>query len=346
MKIGIDCRLVNKIQNTGISRYTEFLIEYYIKRFGSENIFLISNDKTFEYCNCKILYTKLKPYNILHFIQFSNFVENSGIDLFHVPFYSAFLKKKMDIKVIITVHDLMYRFVQDFFGNNKVLNSIKIRYFDFIVKTSLVNADKIVSVSETTKNDVYKTYGFDSVHIPEDSEIEGEEDYSVLERYNLRSKKFFFYCGNNRPHKNLSFIIKIFKNNPNLPPLVLAGKGHHDFKNVIVTGVVTEEELKALYKSAIAFIFPSRYEGFGLPILESLRLGTLVIASKIPAFLEFKTKNIFFFEIENEGEFLEAIKMTLSNDFVYDKYFLDYYDKNKIYELNDFIIRDLLKLKN
>lgn len=343
MKIGIDCRLINKVQNTGISRYTEFLIEYYINRFGSENITLISNDDCFEYKGCEILYTKLRPFNILHFFQFSSFVENLGIDLFHVPFYSAFLKKSPDIKIIVTVHDLMYRLVTDFFGTNKLLNGLKIKYFDFIVKKSLLNADKIVSISQTTKKDVYATYGFDSFHIPEDSEIGGEGDYAILERHNLQIKKFYFYCGNNRPHKNLNFIIKIFENNPNLPPLVLAGKGHHDFKNVITTGVVTEEELKALYQSATAFVFPSKYEGFGLPVLESLRLGTSVIASKISAFLEFKTQNIFFFELDNERDFLEAINQALSHDFVHDKSFLDYYDKNKIYELNDVMINDLLK---
>lgn len=346
MRIGIDCRLINKIQNTGISRYTEFLIEYYVNRFGFKTVILITNDETFLYNGCEIRYTRLKPFNIIHFFQFPNFVENLSIDLLHVPFYSAFFKKSSDIKIIVTVHDLMYRFVKDFFGNSKVLNSFKIKYFDFIVRKSLVNADRIVSVSETTQKDVYKTYGFDSFHIPEDSEISRKGDYTVLERYNLQIKKFYFYCGNNRPHKNLNFLIEIFKNNSNLPPLVLAGKGHQDCENVIVTGIVTEEELKALYQSAIAFVFPSKYEGFGLPVLESLRLGTFVIASNISAFLEFKTQNIFFFELDNERDFIEAMNLTLSNEFVYDKTFLDYYDKSKIYELNDIMINDLLKINN
>jgi glycosyltransferase involved in cell wall biosynthesis len=346
MKIGIDCRLINKIQNTGISRYTEFLITYYVSRFESKNVVLITNDDAFEYNDYEIIYTKLKPYNIFHFLSFSKFVDNIGLDLFHVPFYSAFFKKSSTTVVIVTVHDLMYRFVDGFFGKNRLLNYFKIKYFDFIVKKSLVNADTIVSVSETTKRDVLEMFRCDSIHIPEDSEINGNEDFLILDKYNLKNKQFYFYCGNNRPHKNLKFILEIFKNNPILPPLVLAGNGHQNFENVTLTGVVTDEELKALYKSAIAFVFPSKYEGFGLPVLEAIRSNTFVIASKIPAFLEFNTNNIFYFELDNEKEFLVAIEKTLTNDFIVDKSFLDCYDKKMIYELNDVMINDLLKIVN
>ena len=343
MKIGIDCRLINKNQNTGISRYTEFLIEYYMNRFGSESINLITNDKRFKYHNCNIIYTELRPYNVWDFIRFSKFANKIGLDLLHIPFYSGFFKKESGIKVIVTVHDLMYNFVEGFFGKNKFLNFLKIKYFDFIVKRSLENSDVIVSVSETTKKDVFNVFELSSIHIPEDSEITGATDFSILKKYNFSNNGFFFYCGNNRSHKNIDFVIDIFSSNPNFPPLVLAGKGHRNFENVIALGIVSEEELKALYKSAIAFVFPSKYEGFGLPVLEALRSETFVVASKIPAFLEFKTENIFFFELENEKEFLDAIEKALSNDFIVDKLFLDCYDKEHIYELNDIMINNLLK---
>ncbi|OUL63008.1 glycosyltransferase family 1 protein [Flavobacterium sp. AJR] len=342
MRIGIDCRLINLTQNTGISRYTEFLIEYYIHKFDLDNIILISNDPEFKYDRCNIIYTKLKPFNIFHFFKFSGFISNSNFDLFHVPFYSGFFIKNSKTKTIVTVHDLMYRFVHGFFGKNKFLNYLKIKYFDFIVKRSLKNSDTIVSVSETTRKDVFDIFGFSSIHIPEDSEIKGEMDFEILNRYNLTRKGFFFYCGNNRPHKNINFIIDIFANNPDLPPLVLSGKGHQNNKNVIATGIVSEEELKALYKSAIAFIFPSRYEGFGLPVLESIRLETFVISSKISAFLEFKTNNIFFFELDNKDEFSESIKKTLSQEFIIDELFLTHYDKKKIHLLNDNLVDNLL----
>lgn len=339
MKIGIDCRLINKVQNTGISRYTEFLIEYYINRFGSSSISLITNDKGFEYYDCTIIYTVLRPYNLFDFIRFSKFVNTLGYDLLHVPFYSGFYKKAFGTKVIVTVHDLMYHFVEGFFGKNKILNFLKIKYFDYIVKRSLENSDIIVSVSQTTKKDVFETFGFNSIHIPEDSEVSKNSDLNILSKHNLQDKGFFFYCGNNRPHKNIDFIVQIFNSNQNLPTLVLVGKGHNSSVNVLAIGIVSEEELAALYESAIAFVFPSKYEGFGLPVLEALRSKTCVIASKIPAFLEFKTENVLFFELQNEKEFMTAVKKSLSSDFIVDELFLEIYDKKNIYELYDMLLK-------
>jgi glycosyltransferase involved in cell wall biosynthesis len=237
----------------------------------------------------------------------------------------------------------MYRFVDDFFGTNYIINKLKVFYFDFIVRKSLINADRIVSVSKTTKNDILTTFGFDSVHIPEDSNIEFEADMSLINKFNLLKKNYFFYCGNNRPHKNIDFIRTIFNNNLDLPPLVLAGKGHQSGENVIATGVVSEEELIALYESAIAFVFPSKYEGFGLPVLESLRLGIFVIASKIPAFLEFDSENIFFFELNNTEEFMSAIDNSRTKNFINNAIFFNTYDKSSIYKLNDIMLKDFIK---
>ena len=340
MKIGIDCRLINTIQNTGISRYTEFLVKYYIDKYGFDSVILISNDFEFKYEKCKVVYTKLKPFNIFHFFKFSKFVESFNFDLFHVPFYSG-LNQKINSTTVVTVHDLMYKFVEGFFGKNKVLNHLKIKYFDFLVGRSLKNADKIVAVSETTQNDILKIFGFESTHIPEDSEITVDEDASILARFDLKVNEFYFYCGNNRPHKNLEFIIDVFAKN-NLKPLVLAGKGHKNYNNVIATGIVTDEELKSLYKSAKAFIFPSKYEGFGLPILESLQLETMVVASNISAFLEFKSHNIYYFENGSTKDFLDAVGRTLNNDFIKEDSFFENYDKKRIYELNDKMLTDLL----
>ena len=175
--------------------------------------------------------------------------------MLHVPFYSALLVKNSNLRVVVTVHDLMYKFVDDFFGNNKLLNNLKIKYFDFIVTKSLLSADTIISVSETTKNDVHKIFGLESIHVAEDSKIEGKEDFSVMEKFKLKHKSFYFYCGNNRPHKNIDFIVEIFKNNPDLPPLVLAGKGHQENKNVIATGIVSEEELKSTLQICYSIYF-------------------------------------------------------------------------------------------
>ena len=342
MRIGLDCRLIDLVHNTGISRYTEFLIEYYVKNYGSENIYLITNDTKFQYRGCSMLYTRFKPFYVHHFLRFGKYLDKLNLDLIHIPFYSGVFKKRGNTIIIVTVHDLMYRIVDGFLGESKILSKYKIMYFDFIVERSLRNADLVVTVSETSKRDVYDAFGVNSVVIPEVRVKIGEEDMTILSKFNLESKNFFFYCGNNRPHKNISFLKNVFKNNIYLPPLVLAGKDHESCTNVIATGVVSEEQLTALYRSAIAFIFPSRYEGFGLPVLEALGHGTLVIASNIPAFLEFKSENILYFELDNVNEFLNAVEVSEKSSFQVENLYK--YDKEKIYIQYEELLKDLLNL--
>lgn len=344
MKIGIDGRLINRHQNTGISRYTDFLIEYYSKKYGEENLSIITNDISLQVGNCKMIYTKLHPFNIVHFLLYRKILFKLGFDLVHIPFYSGIATQLPRTKIIVTVHDLMYKLVSDFFGKNRLLNFAKRKYFDFIVGRTIMTADVVVTISETTRKDVYKQFQIDSIHIPEFSAINTSADNSILERFELSDKNFFFYCGNNRTHKNLQFVIDAFDILPDLPPLVLAGKGHKTSANVIVVGVVSEEELKALYKSSIAFIFPSKYEGFGLPILEALNSKTLVIASRIPAFLEFESKNILFFDLTNRKQLVEAIQIAQKKTFIEENDFFKKYSISNIYKLLDNLLASNLNI--
>lgn len=338
MIIAIDGRLIDHVQNTGISRYTEFLIEYYKTRVCEDNIILISNDPELKIKNLKVIYTKLKPYSFLNFLRFGSFVQKLGVQVIHSPFYSNFFFKPTGVVSILTVHDLMFRLVPNFFGSNLVINFLKKYYFSSIVHRSLKNSDFIISVSNTTKHDLEKEYGFSSHHIPEDSDIKCSADLNIYKKLSLKDQKYFLYCGNNRPHKNISFLRKVFEKTSSLPLLVLAGKGHESGENVLAIGIVTDEELQALYQGAIAFVFPSHYEGFGLPILEAVRNRTKVVASSIPAFLEFDSKNIYFFDINNISSLEETLKIAQNAVFRNDEDFLNTYSKENIYKLNDILV--------
>ena len=335
MKIGIDGRLLDLQHNTGISRYTEFLIIYYINRYGVENVYVLTNDSSLRYNNCKMIYTTLKPFNIFHFTKYAKFVSLLDVEILHIPFYSGLSCKIKKPKVIVTVHDLMYKLVENFFGNNKCINCLKRFYFDFILRCTLHTADVIVAVSKTTQQDLYNLFHSVSIYIPEFSEICTDSSDLVLEKLELKKKNFFFYCGNNRPHKNLQFVIDIFNSLPELPQLVLAGVGHEDSLNVKTVGVVSESTLRTLYQASIAFIFPSKYEGFGLPVLEALNSKTLVVASKISAFLEFESENIIFFELGNREQFIMALYEATQKTFVEETDFFKKYSVDNIYKQLD-----------
>jgi glycosyltransferase involved in cell wall biosynthesis len=334
-KLIIDCRLIDKSKNTGISRYIEFLITYYLHHYKNSEILLISNSYI-NINNIECAVTKLRPYNFFHFFLFPFFVAKFNVNLLHSPFYSSLCFKFHGIKNIVTVHDLMYTMLPNFFSNNLFLNLLGKLYYSVIVKISLNNADIIISDSISTQSDLLLKFNLSSFVIPLNSDISSQMDPSFLKKSGLDNKGYFFYCGSDRLHKNIKFIRSVFEENPNLPILVLAGPNHLASTNrVKILGLVKDSELSSLYQGCIALIFPSLYEGFGLPILEAYRSGCHVVASKIPAFLEFSDAPIFYFNLNDKLDLLNAIRgaMNASNPRV--DSFLEEYSNSRIYSLLD-----------
>lgn len=124
---------------------------------------------------------------------------------------------------------------------------------------------------------------------------------------------YFIYIGNAYPHKNLKRLIEamVFLNKSRKNPVFLKIGGSRSvftekLKNSInelnagnivkLLGYVPEDELVKLYKNSVAFVFPSLSEGFGLPGLEAIEAGTLVLASKIPVFEEVYQDNVIYFD--------------------------------------------------
>jgi glycosyltransferase involved in cell wall biosynthesis len=221
-----------------------------------------------------------------------------GLDIFIFPninFYSL----SADIKKILIVHDLSFEIFPKFY-------SPKGRLWHWMInaRTCCQEADKIIAVSQNTKNDLINLFKLPpkkiSVIYPGLSEkFTRAEDWQELKRikqkYSLPDN-FIFYLGTLEPRKNLIALIKAFeklKQKTDLPhKLVLAGaKGHDSEKNLQAfnkssfanqmkyIGYVTAEEKPALYSLADLFVYPSFYEGFGFPPLEALACGTPTLTS-------------------------------------------------------------------
>ena len=328
MKILIDGRLLSD-KETGISRYTENLINIYIDLFGRKNIILIipaNLKKTFD--DIQIIKTDLYPFNIYDFIRFHRFLEKIDFDVYHSMFYSNSFFKLKDKIYITTVHDLMYKIVPKFFYENKIKNFLATCYFDFIVYKSLKNSDFIISVSQTTKNDIKQLFNKDSIVIIEGvNKLKINENELQIDINIIKSKQYFLYVGNNRPHKNIKFLKECYLKSKTDKKLVIVGhKGKNlqiGNKEIIYTGFINDFTLKYLYENAIVFVFPSLYEGFGLPILEAINFNTFVFSSNGGALKEFGNYNIEYFA-PNKGEDLINL-LNNADNFVF--------DKNKKYKL-------------
>lgn len=319
MRILVDGRLISR-KPTGISRYSIELLNSYIERYGSRNVTVLVNQDLD--INCNKLYTKLKPYNLFHFIVFPFLVNFKQFDVFHSPFYvGPFLKQPSSLKIVLTVHDLMFLIVPNFFSKNFLLNNLAVFYYWILVRLSLNISDILISVSSTTNRDLIKLFDKESIIIPEGINLSNKGSNSQNEKLNsIIDGKYFLYVGNNRPHKNLNFLFEVFKEYSGDCKLVIAGHSNDlEINNhrIIYLPFVNDDDLVDLYKNSKAFIFPSKYEGFGLPILEAISNQTIVFSSDQGALKEFPFFSIFYFDLDSKLKLLELMQKI--DDYTFNK---------------------------
>ena len=155
-------------------------------------------------------------------------------------------------------------------------------------------AKGVVTDSEFSRAELERYCGFDPVKcrvIPLGAEhiLDTLPDSSILNRLNVSSKKFVLCAGSLNPNKNLAALVETANRlRERAYPMVVAGGGNERIfkgasiafpENVRYAGYVSDGELRALYESAACFVFPSRYEGFGLPPLEAMACGCPVVSS-------------------------------------------------------------------
>lgn len=307
MKVILDCRLVSS-NPTGISRFSTHYANFIINYYGSNNVIIITNGDSFPH-DCLEYKISLKPFNLLHMFLFGFFIKKIDGDIYISFQYSSFLFKPKKLRVITTVHDLMFYLVPNFFGS-KIKSILGKLYYSFIVKRSLEVSDEIFSVSKTTANDISTIYNLNSIVTGEGLFLENYESLYFYKKIGLIKQKYFLYIGNNRPHKNVEILIQAFNEflKVNLDfKLVLVGHKGESNEYVIYTGYLDDTEIVNLYKNAKAFVFPSVYEGFGLPILEAFSFNCPVIASDISAFREFECDSIKYFSPESTTDLISAL---------------------------------------
>jgi len=196
---------------------------------------------------------------------------------------------------IVVVHDATVRALPNNF-------SPRFRAaYGFIIPRLCARADLVVTVSEFSRQEIGKWYGADIEKMP--ICYEGGDhiaavipDPTVLDRHDLRGRKFFLGVGVGSSNKNIETVLTAFlqaKLGDTL--LVLTGKRDSsvhgqltevESENVRNFGFVSDPELRTLYEHALALVFPSRYEGFGLPAVEAMTIGCPVVISEQPALVE------------------------------------------------------------
>lgn len=328
MKVLIDGRSIMP-QISGIGRYTDELIKGYIKEYGSQSVVVILNKaiKDFPYSYVLCPYHR---HSLWGNIKFSCYLQKMDYDIYHAGDLIGPFHKKRGVTHIVTVHDLMLLTVKGFsrlpFWRN-LLRKLKFRFFWMLI---LRQANLIISVSKTTQRDVKNIFGLNSIVLREGVNHITKQDISSYHQYNhLNIGEFFLYVGLAMPHKNIDFLVDTFLASKTDKKLVICGKGHTPVVSdrIVYTGWVEDKDLDFLYRHCAAFIFPSLYEGFGLPILEALSYHCRVFSSNAGALGEFSSEVLSFFAPTDKKHLqylIEHCDEIIVNESLIDSYLLNF----------------------
>ena len=328
MKIAVDARM---IEMSGIGTY--------IRNLMKEDLYEIALGNKEEIKK----YNKIKDENIIEFnskiygikeqLKFPyKELKKMKPDLLHVPHYNVpiFYRGKM----VVTIHDLTHLKLREFLPNKFAYLYAKFMMWIAIKKSEIVFTD-----SENTKKDILEYFHVNPdkikviyIGVGEEFHQKRKEEIDYLfDRFNLsRDKKLLMYVGNLKPHKNLEKLLEAFSliKDKEKYQLLLVGKAFEKYdvleeketelgikNNVIHTGIVSQEELVDLYNLVDLFVFPSLYEGFGLPIIEALACGTNVVTSNTSSMPEVGRDVVDYFNPYDSKDICSAIEKAINKEF-------------------------------
>lgn len=231
------------------------------------------------------------------------------------------------IPSIVTIHDLKYIMFPELFDN-----WFKANYYEWIIRRGAARATRIIAVSAATRNDLMSLgISPEKISVIHEASTISQKRSPLCElpAFPVR-EPFFLYVGDSRPHKNILKILQAYRSlllkmDNKCPPFVFVGsnietsyRSQADLPThkVFFLGPASDDQLVYLYKNALALVYPSLYEGFGLPILEAMSVGTPVITSNRSAMSEVAGKAALLVDPSSPGEISEAMNRLKEDSFL------------------------------
>ncbi|MFN8770525.1 MAG: glycosyltransferase family 4 protein [Neisseriaceae bacterium] len=234
------------------------------------------------------------------------FASRNGLLLNLCNFAPIFKKKQL-----VVIHDAIP------FKLLKSRSSLREFLFCFIISRVAKKVKYLASVSKFSANEILEVIkikreiivlGNSGEHIQKVKSNDG-----IIQKLGLQSKQYILSVSSqaNVMHKNFNILCKVAKHID--LPLIAVAEGKSQ-EGLVFTGRVSDGELKALYSNATVFIFPSFYEGFGIPILESFHCGTPCVVSDIPIFHEICADAALYFDPANYIDLISKINMLINSE--------------------------------
>lgn len=269
-----------------------------------------------------------------------NILNSGNFDVFHATYYDDYFLECLAGKpFVITIHDMIYELFPEMFPLKDRLAILK--------KELALKANKIIVVSQQTKMDLLKFIDIkeekiDVIYQACSLDEKLIKETEVKKPENKFPRDFLLFVGNRSIYKNfyfmLSAISEVLKNNPNLE-LVCFGTPFNKKENCFIENLGLEKKVRVisgtdldlitLYKTALAFISPSYYEGFGVTILESFACGCPVLAANVSATPEAAGNAALYFDPKDPHAIKNAVEKIISDNGLRRELIATGYEQNK-----------------
>jgi len=331
---------------------TRIYIQNLLKNFGLEDTrdrFLIYHKKEF---NPQLTFPKFENYEIIQKpfpfwwtqTRFAWEILKEKPDVLFMPMHSLPFFRSKKTKTAVTIHDLAFKYFPDHFPKKDL------RRLNFFTDYAVKNSDKLIAISNSTKNDLLKIYptlnadkikviyhGYDKEIFHEN--ISKEQIKKINAKYNLpytrqrrgllEATRYIIFVGTIQPRKNIETLLDAFeilkkKEKCKDLGLVIAGCEGWLAENIvekikktpgaIMTGKFETEDLPALMAGAEVFVLPSLYEGFGLPVLEAMACGTPVAVANNSSLREVAGDAGLFFDPYSSEKLADMLLEALDDE--------------------------------
>ena len=341
MKIGIDIRMIGK-KRTGDEAVFFNLVKNLAAIDNNNQYFLFTDrdpkkdsdlkteiEKLNLKDNFKVIFVKKTNRFCWNFWYLPNYLRKNPVDVFHTQYIAPFWLPK-NVKLVLTIHDISFNFFPEYIKKTDLF------FLKTLIPRSIRRADRIITVSESEKKNIVDFYkippekvdcAYNGVDFSRfNKKYSPDEIKKINTKYKIPDTKYILYIGTLQPRKNIPVVIESLKN-LNIKLILAGNRKAHNFdpridetieknnlaEKIIFPGWIDEEDKPALLQMAACFVFPSLYEGFGIPVIEAMATGAPVVCSDIPVLREIGQDAALFCEAKNSDKFAENISKILND---------------------------------
>lgn len=342
MKVGIDGRAAKWYRGTGIGTYTYQLLNCLNKIDRKNNYMLFMPESK----NCNINFNKnfqiknidnLNKDDFWNEVNIGTLLQDNEVQIYHVPQNGVGIPVKKNCHFVITLHDIIPYKMPETVGDTYL------KIFLEEMPNIVANCDGIITVSEFSKKDISEAFNYpeEKIYV---TYLASEDMYHPINKklckdfinknYSIQDD-YILYVGGFSPRKNIVGLIEAFSlfaedyrhtNNKDIKLVITGkhGKSYSIYKEratelrindkVIFPGFIPVEHLPLFYNAAELFVYPSFYEGFGLPPIEAMACGIPVIASNVTSIPEILEDCAVLINPSNVEELSIAMQEVINND--------------------------------